>query len=113
MIITKIFKFDSAHKLNDYEGQCSNLHGHTYTLHVSVQGEIKKNGLVFDFKDLKEIVKKDVISKLDHKYLNDIISQPTAENMCVWIWKELSSKLDLYEIKLYETPDSYATYRGE
>jgi len=113
MIITKIFKFDSAHKLNDYEGQCANLHGHTYTLYVSIKGEIKENGLVMDFKKLKEIVKEKVISKLDHKYINDIIAQPTAENMCLWIWKELSSQLNLYEIKLYETPDSFATYRGE
>lgn len=113
MIITKIFKFDSAHKLEDYKGQCGNLHGHTYTLHVSIKGNIKATGLVLDFKDLKEIVKNKVISKLDHQYINDIIKQPTAENMCLWIWEQLINELDLYEIKLYETPDSYATYKGD
>jgi 6-pyruvoyltetrahydropterin/6-carboxytetrahydropterin synthase len=112
-IITKIFRFDSAHKLNDYSGQCANLHGHTYSLHISVKGEINKNGLVMDFKDLKETVKQKVIAKLDHTYLNDIIEQPTAENICIWIWRILSKDLKLYEIKLYETPDSYVTYRGE
>jgi 6-pyruvoyltetrahydropterin/6-carboxytetrahydropterin synthase len=113
MIITKIFKFDAAHKLNNYDGLCANLHGHTYTLHVSVKGKVNKNGFVMDFKDLKEIVKERVLLKLDHNYINEIISQPTAENMCIWIWKQLIPKLDLYEIQLYETPDSYATYRDE
>jgi len=113
MIITKIFKFDSAHKLNNYKGDCANLHGHTYTLYISVKGEVNKNGFVLDFKDLKDIVKEKVISKLDHILINDVIAQPTAENICLWIWKQLISKLELYEIKLYETSDSYVTYRGE
>jgi 6-pyruvoyltetrahydropterin/6-carboxytetrahydropterin synthase len=113
MIVTKSFRFDAAHKLNNYKGPCSQLHGHTYTLHVSVKGEIDQNGLVIDFKDLKEIVKNEIISELDHKYLNEIINQPTAENICVWIWKKLSGKLNLYELKLYETPDCYVVYRGE
>ncbi len=112
-IITKIFTFDSAHKLNNYPGNCANLHGHTWTMHISVKGEVDSNGFVIDFRDLNKIVNDCVISKLDHKYLNDIISQPTAENICTWAWQQLKDKLiGLEEIKLYETANSYCVFRG-
>lgn len=109
---TKIFHFDSAHKLNDYFGACANLHGHTYELHVTVTGNAFDNGMVIDFKDLKQIVKENVISKLDHSFLNDIVVQPTAENLAIWIWGQLYGKIPVTSIKLYETPDSYVTYNG-
>lgn len=112
MIITKIFTFDSAHYLENYKGKCKDMHGHTYTLHVSVKGEIN-NGMVIDFKDLKKIVKENVIEILDHKLLNDLIKQLTAENITIWIWNQLKDKLNLEEIKLYETNDSYVTYKGD
>ena len=57
MIITKRFKFDSAHKLPNYKGDCANLHGHSYKLFVSVKGDVDSNGFVIDFKYLKQIVK--------------------------------------------------------
>ena len=52
--ITKIFTFDSAHQLEDYEGKCRQLHGHTYKLEVTVKGEMGENGMVFDFSILKK-----------------------------------------------------------
>ena len=112
MIIVKEFTFDSAHKLLNYDGQCANLHGHTYKLHVSLYGSILKNGLLFDFVDLKKIVTEKVISKLDHQFINKIIKQPSAENISVWIWNQLEKKLPLYEIKLWETPTSFVVYQG-
>jgi 6-pyruvoyltetrahydropterin/6-carboxytetrahydropterin synthase len=113
MQATKVFTFDSAHQLRDYVGQCANLHGHTYILHVTVNGPVQKNGLIIDFSTIKKVVKKLILDKLDHKYLNDIINQPSAENITLWIWKQLENKLPLYEIKLWETPTSFVTYRGE
>ncbi|HSX08709.1 MAG TPA: 6-carboxytetrahydropterin synthase QueD [Candidatus Saccharimonadales bacterium] len=111
MIVCKEFTFDSAHKLNNYNGKCANLHGHTYKLQICVKGEIQKNGLVLDFLDIKEVVKKKVLAVLDHKYLNDIIEQPSAENITMWIWEQLHSSLPLiYEITLWETPNSFAKY---
>jgi 6-pyruvoyltetrahydropterin/6-carboxytetrahydropterin synthase len=94
-------------------GDCGNLHGHTYELYVSISGELNKKGFIMDFKDLKKIVKELIISKIDHKYLNDIINQPTAENVVIWIWQQLKDKLNLHEVKLYETQDSYVTYNGK
>lgn len=117
MLITKEFLFDAAHKLTDYHGKCENLHGHTYKLHVTVEGKIKKNGLVVDFLEIKKIVNDKVLDKLDHSYLNDFFKNPSAENIAMWIWKQLMDmkKFDvkLYEIALWENPTSFVTYRGK
>jgi 6-pyruvoyltetrahydropterin/6-carboxytetrahydropterin synthase len=118
MEIKKIFEFAAAHNLVDYNGKCENLHGHNYKLEITLSGEVQKDGMVIDFTLLKKIVKDKIIAKLDHTYLNDFFSQPTAENMTLWIWKELEAvfkekKLLLQEVVLYETPTSVVIYRGE
>ncbi|MCK5025531.1 MAG: 6-carboxytetrahydropterin synthase QueD [Nanoarchaeota archaeon] len=113
MKISKEFVFDAAHKLLWHKGKCQNLHGHTYKLIVTVEGQLNENGIVMDFGDLKKIIVNNVISKLDHKYLNDIFENPTAENMVIWIWNQLKHKLNLYEIRLWESPTSCVVYNGE
>ena len=61
--LTKIFHFDTGHALAGYDGKCRNVHGHSYTLEVTVAGEPiqdpnhVKFGMVIDFGDLKNIVK--------------------------------------------------------
>lgn len=112
MIIAKEFSFDSAHKLDWHKGKCRNLHGHTYKLQVLIQGELNEQGIVMDFKELDDKVKA-VLEKLDHAYLNSIIKNPTAENLAIFIWDKLKNSLPLYEIKLWETPDSFVVYMGE
>lgn len=112
MIIAKEFIFDAAHKLLNYNGPCANLHGHTYKLQVVLSSSVRKNGMVIDFGDLKRIVTDKVISKLDHKFINKIIKQSTAENIAIWIWNQLEKNLPLYEIRLWETPTSFVVYRG-
>jgi len=111
MKITKEFTFDSAHKLEWHPGKCKNLHGHTYRLQVTLEEELNENGIVMDFGDLKDIVKDEVLNKLDHSFLNDTIENPTAENIVMWIWNQLKPKLPLLnKITLYETPTSWASY---
>ena len=112
MLLTKEFAFDAAHKLLNYKGPCGRLHGHTYRLRVTISGAVQKNGMVMDFADLKKIVTERVLAKLDHTYLNRVIKQPTAENIVSWIWHQVEKYLPLYEIKLWETPNSFVTYRG-
>src|SRR3989338_7462244 len=112
MIICTKFKFDSAHKLLNYKGKCAKLHGHTYLLYICIQGDVAENGMVFDFVEMKHIVDTKIISQLDHQYLNEIIKQPTAENISIWIWNQLKGVLPLSELKLWETPDNYVIYNG-
>ena len=89
MLVTKEFKFDAAHYLTRYHGACERLHGHTYKLQVTVEGEVQENGLVIDFLILKNIVQRQVISKLDHQNLNDFFENPTSELIVKWIWEQL------------------------
>lgn len=118
MFIVKKFKFDAAHNLVSYKGKCENLHGHTYLLVVVIEGYPDNEGMIMDFVELKNIVNEEIISILDHSYINEIISQPTAENIAIWIWDRLEEKIRrencrLYEIQVWETEESGVIYRGE
>ncbi len=114
MRISKEFTFDSAHFLKEYKGKCERLHGHTYRLRVTVEGPIQKNGLVMDFHKIKDVVEAQVLEHLDHHNLNEVIDQPSAENICVWIWGRLQKKIpQLAEIRVWETATSFATYNGQ
>ncbi len=115
MLVSKVFTFDAAHQLTDYHGECENLHGHTFQLVVTIEHPVQKDGMAFDFVQLKNIVRERVVSRLDHTYLNDLLENPSAENLSIWIWNELSGLLPvpLHEIRLHETPTSFVTYRGE
>ena len=116
MLISKDFKFDAAHNLIHYHGKCEKLHGHTYKLRVVLEGEPDSEGMIIDFIELKQIVKDKVISRLDHSYINEIITQPSAENIAVWIWGELSESVrrencSLSEVHVWETETSCVTVR--
>jgi len=118
LIITKVFTFDCAHHLNDYEGKCKNIHGHTYKLEVSVKGYMDKNGLVIDFHDLNDLVEGKILSYIDHRYLNELFDfNPTCELLGVWIWDEIEKRLmstecELSKLVLWETPTSFITIEG-
>ncbi|MGC8819740.1 MAG: 6-carboxytetrahydropterin synthase QueD [Fervidobacterium sp.] len=118
LCVVKEFTFDAAHNLVKYHGKCEKLHGHTYKLQVVVCGEKDEEGMVIDFIEMKRIVQEEVLSFLDHSYINDIISQPSAENIAEWIWSRLEEKLTtgrykLSEIRLWETPTSFVIYRKD
>ena len=118
MLLCKDFTFDAAHNLVDYHGKCERLHGHTYRLRVVLEGEPDAEGMIMDFLELKAIVKERVLSQLDHSYINDIIQQPSAENIALWIWGELEGRVrrdncELYEVHVWETADSRVILRRE
>jgi len=117
MIIYKKFIFDSAHYLPFVpEGhKCKNMHGHTYTLTIFVEGELKQpEGWVIDFGDLKTYVKP-LLDKLDHHCLNDIpgLENPTSEILAEWLWYQLKPQLPgLKKIELNETTTSGVIFEG-
>lgn len=118
MILIREFKFDAAHNLTAYRGKCERLHGHTYKLVVKIQGTPDSEGMIIDFVELKKIVEDRVLKKFDHSYINEIIPQPTAENIAEYIFKELYDALKrdnccLYEVEVWETADCGVVYRGE
>ncbi|MFH1284391.1 MAG: 6-carboxytetrahydropterin synthase QueD [Candidatus Peregrinibacteria bacterium] len=107
------FQFAASHFLTKYHGKCENLHGHNYKLIIIIKDDIKDDDMVMDFKKIKEIVNKAVIDRLDHAHLNDIMENPSAERISVWIWENLKDKLPLAKTILYETEDYYCEYEGE
>ena len=115
MILSKRFRFEAAHRLPRYEGPCFHLHGHSYELHVTLEMPVDpESGMTLDFFRLEEVVRDRILSRLDHKNINDTLDNPTAENIAIWIWNELKPVFPaMIEIKLHETSDSSVTYRGE
>ena len=116
MIIGKHFSFDSSHILPGEMcyGKCRYLHGHTYHLTIKVEGIVNDKGWVCNFKDVKVIVQENVIDKLDHTHINDVIADiTTAENIAFWIYNQINKPLTLIDVRLhsvilYETPTSFA-----
>ena len=89
--------FAAAHQLRGYEGKCEGLHGHNWRVQVMVKTDIlNPTGLGIDFKVLKEILK-EVLSQLDHAFLNDIepfkTQNPSSENLARHIFEEFSNFL--------------------
>ena len=132
--VTRVERFNAAHKLWVEEwseeknfaffGKCANKnwHGHNYRLEVTVKGTPDpQTGFVIDAKKLGVIIKREITEKLDHMNLNldvDFIKgvQPTSENLTILIWEQLAPHIkgcELSSVKLIETENIFAEYRGE
>lgn len=140
--ITKEFVFDMAHALQNYDGLCQNIHGHTYKLQVTLLGtpcndiNSPKYGMVLDFSVLKNVVKTPIVDRFDHalvvpqngkfeqlrqfqtegKFI-EVPFQPTCENLTIYFVDEIKDKLpknvELFSVRLYETPTSFAEWFAE
>ena len=116
MQIRKSFTFEAAHVLPYHPGKCSRLHGHSYRLEVAVEGALQSEGpaagMICDFDTLAEAVRETVIAALDHRSLNDVLDNPTAERITAWIWNRLAPALPgLAELVLWETSTACAVMR--
>lgn len=106
MEVRKTVTFDAAHCLPNYNGKCARLHGHRWTLHVSVKGSVDhQTGMVVDFNELGSWVKS-ITSRLDHSYLNEKVPLPTAENLLNYLGFHLRSLVDWSRLELEESPGS-------
>lgn len=134
--VTKTIRFDAAHILTNHQGLCKNLHGHTYRVDVSVaQGSGDTRDMVIDFKDLKRIASEVVCERFDHAFIYNTESagereiaavvekngmrtvaipfRSTAENLAKLFFGELKARIPgLSAVKVWETADSCAEYRG-
>jgi 6-pyruvoyltetrahydropterin/6-carboxytetrahydropterin synthase len=139
--ITKSFSFETGHALYGYDGLCKNVHGHSYKLDVTVIGtpigdsNNVKYGMVIDFKDLKKIVKGEIVDVFDHatvfnqntphvtlaKTLEEsghkvllVDYQPTSEEMIIDFAAKIQAKLPkqikLHHLRLQETSTSFAEW---
>jgi 6-pyruvoyltetrahydropterin/6-carboxytetrahydropterin synthase len=112
MRLVKRFSFDAAHHLPNYEGACNRVHGHMFICELTVAGKYdEKSGMICDFSKLKKLINNNVVDILDHNEINNVIENPTAENIVNWIFDALVEDLDrvglaIAEIRLWESPDS-------
>jgi 6-pyruvoyltetrahydropterin/6-carboxytetrahydropterin synthase len=122
LVISKTFDFEAAHQLPYHAGKCSRPHGHSYKLRVSLMGHVEhdnpsnpSSGMVMDFGDMKTIVKPLIDDFLDHHDLNDVMENPTAENILLWIVERLKYGFGamLVEVTLWETATCSATWRKD
>ena len=117
MIIYKQFTFDSAHFLPGVPAghKCRNLHGHTYSLTVFIEGFLQADqGWVIDYAELKKNIKP-IIDIVDHQLLNNIpgLENPTTEILAVWLWDKIKPiNPGLKKIELKETASSGVIYEG-
>jgi len=132
--LTRKAEFSASHYYHNPEmsaeenqrifGKCNNPHGHghNYTLEVTVKGEVDtRSGFVVDLKQLKDLMNREVIDVLDHRFLNKEVPEfqdaiPTTENLAISIWNRLRPRLklaQLHRVRVYETPDLFVDYYGE
>ncbi|MBK9275930.1 MAG: 6-carboxytetrahydropterin synthase [Flavobacteriales bacterium] len=138
--VTKRFTFEMAHALRCHDGQCANIHGHSYVLDITIAGTPAhtpghpKDGMVIDFADLKRLVKP-IVDRYDHAlFLHEsereavrtdaplfgrvIFTpvQPTCENILLAIVEELAPQMPsgvvLAAARLQETATSWAEWEA-
>jgi 6-pyruvoyltetrahydropterin/6-carboxytetrahydropterin synthase len=134
--ITKEFRFEMAHALLGYDGPCKDIHGHSYRLLITLKGKTErageKNGMVYDFADLRSIVQHYIIRIFDHALVLNVNTsrelldtlqdhnlvtvafQPTCEQLCAYFANILQTVLPetilLHHVTLFETATSFAEW---
>ena len=97
MKIKLIRSFSAAHKLPHYDGPCHTLHGHTWKTVFLIEGAPQKNGMVCDFKIIKKLLDENLP---DHQFLNDLVENPTAENLAQYLFDKIGAKLAAQNLTL-------------
>ena len=122
----------STEKNEQVFGRCANRngHGHNYTLEVTVAGDVDPvTGFVVDLKWLRDVIEREVLAAWDHRHLNLDVPEfaatestatiPTTENLAIAAWKRLEPSVHkadgarLSRVRVYETPEIFAEFRGE
>ena len=131
--VTKEIHFCYGHRLLNYDGKCRNLHGHNGKAVVTLETDkLDELGMVVDFTELKRIVGRWIDETLDHKMLlhkdDPVLPEllkhnepvvtldvnPTAESIAKLIYDHAAAAgLPVVDVVLWETENSFATYRGE
>jgi len=129
--VIRRFSFSAAHRYGRPEwsdaenrahyGPLAAIHGHNYTLEVTLQGPVDpRTGMLVDLGEVKRLVGETVLARFDHTFLNDDPAfspgvVPTTENLVRVVWELLGNKLGadrLARIRLWEDPTLCVEYEG-
>jgi 6-pyruvoyltetrahydropterin/6-carboxytetrahydropterin synthase len=131
--VTREIDFCYGHRLLDYQGKCSHLHGHNGRVEITIEASgLDAQGMVLDFGEIKRVVTTWIDENLDHRMLlrrdDPVVSvlkkldepmflldvNPTAENIAKLIHDYAASQgFAVVEVRLWETPHCYAVYRND
>ena len=114
MLIKLIRSFSSAHRLPHYDGPCHDLHGHTWKAVFVIEGPVKEDGMVCDFKVVKKLLDENLP---DHQLLNDWVENPTAENLAQFLFQKIGAELaqmnlTLKTLEIWESDNAAAIVDG-
>ncbi|MBW4699733.1 MAG: 6-carboxytetrahydropterin synthase [Aphanocapsa lilacina HA4352-LM1] len=127
-LIVRRARFSAAHRywlseLSEAEnrsrfGPTTRIHGHNYTLFVSMLGPVDDYGMVLNLSDVKQVIKREVTAQLDTNLLNEAWPElaetlPTTEHLARVIFHRLSPHLPVVRVQLFESDDLWAEYQGE
>ena len=113
--------FSSAHRLREYEGKCSSLHGHNWKVRLTVRAtELDRRGITMDFGKLKKLLAS-LLSSFDHTDLNQVAPfdeiNPTAENIARTVFElaagELPAGVEVDRVTVWESEKNRVEYTGE
>ena len=131
--------FDSAHFLKGYDGKCSNIHGHHWSVEIIVGSDVlssdeQTRGMVVDFSELKKDLR-EITDGLDHSLIIEkgslkdktmdalkeenfkiveLDMRPTAENFAKYFYDLMNDKgYKVIESVVYETKNNCAGYRRD
>jgi 6-pyruvoyltetrahydropterin/6-carboxytetrahydropterin synthase len=117
-----VTRFAAAHNLRNFRGKCESLHGHNWKVEVVIRGkDLDETGVVLDFAEIKAATK-EVLSELDHRYLNEVpfftTHNPSSENIARYLFERLSERLNdprvmVTKVSAWESEDACATYLDE
>lgn len=135
--ITRVFRFDAAHRILGHQGKCIHLHGHGYVAEVTVQApSLDALGMVVDFSVIKEKVGKWIEDNWDHNAIlnkgdplvpflqnNGLTTKkpyvlldhrnPTAEELAeelFYVARDLLPDLKVIRVRIWETPNCCADF---
>ena len=130
LTITRKLEFDAGHRIPDHKSQCRNLHGHRYTLEITLVGKViesegnSDNGMIMDFSDIKTLAKQHLVDVWDRDFLASLPDHktviidriPTVENLARTAFDILNAAykdaygtgLHLHKLVLHETPNCWA-----
>jgi 6-pyruvoyltetrahydropterin/6-carboxytetrahydropterin synthase len=117
-----VTKFAAAHNLRNFRGKCESLHGHNWKVEVVIRGkDLDETGVVLDFAEIKAATR-EVLSELDHRYLNEVpfftTHNPSSENIARYLFQRISERLNdpgvmVTKVSAWESEDACATYLNE
>ncbi len=112
--------FSASHALRGYDGNWADLHGHNWTVEAQIRcTRLNQLGIGIDYRDVKSVLR-DVLGKLNHTRLNDVMEfgniNPTSENLAKFLYKEMGRRLNtdhirVTRVKVFESPGCGAAYR--